>query len=405
MAERDLDILVYGASGFVGRQVVQYLAASADGRGLRVGLGGRDRAKLEAVRVRAGVPEAAILVADSADQAACDAAVGRARVVLDTAGPFARYGTPIVDACVRLGTHYVDITGETWWIRSLIDRYHDRAAADGTRIVPTCGFDSVPSDLGAFYAVRHALGGAARGVNAYFQLFGGVNGGTLASMLEMGADRARMEALRDPLLLNPPGARSAEERARNRDPLSARYDPDAGAWTGPFFMGPINTRVVRRSAALFAEWGEPYGSGFRYQEYMKYPPLLGPLGAIGGTAGSAFFMGALEVGPVRRALQAVLPKPGTGPSQAAIDSGWFTCDLVVEGEDGRKVRAVFRDRGDPGNRVTAKCVSEAALAIALEGDALPGGAARGGVLTPATALGDVLVRRLQGAGMTLEARS
>jgi len=404
MAERDLDILIYGATGFVGRQCVRYLAASSAARGLRLGLGGRDRSKLEAVREREGAGGAEIVVADSADQAACDAAARRSRVVLATAGPFARYGTPVVDACVRFGTHYVDITGETWWIKSLIDRYHEPAAAAGTRIVPACGFDSVPSDLGSFFAVRHALGAPARRVNAYFALFGGVNGGTLASLLEMGSDPVRMAALRDPLLLCPPQDQSDAGRARNRDPDRARFDPDVAAWTAPFFMGPINTRVVRRSAALFAQWGEPYGADFRYQEYLKFSPWLGPLGAAGVTAGSALFMGSVEVPAVRRALGAVLPKPGSGPSQAAMDSGWFTCDLIAEGEDGRKPRAVFRDRGDPGNRVTTKCVCEAALCLALDGETLPGGPRRGGLLTPATALGDVLVRRLREAGMTLATR-
>jgi short subunit dehydrogenase-like uncharacterized protein len=404
MAERDLDILVYGATGFVGRQCVRYLAAAPAARGLRLGLGGRDRAKLESVRELEGAGGAEIVVADSGDQAACDAAARRSRVVLATAGPFARYGTPVVDACVRFQTHYVDITGETWWMKQLIDRYHAQAAEEGTRIVPACGFDSVPSDLGSFFAVRHALAGPARAVNAYFSLFGGVNGGTLASMLDIGADPSRMRALRDPLLLNPPQAQSDAERARNRDPDGARFDPDIAAWTAPFFMGPVNTRVVRRSAALFAAWGESYGDAFRYQEYLRFSPWLGPLAAAGVSAGSALFMGSLEVPAVRRALKAVLPKPGTGPSQAAMDSGWFTCDLVAEGEDGRKPRAVLADRGDPGNRVTVKCVSEAALGLACEADVLPGGPARGGLLTPATALGDVLVRRLRDAGMTLQAR-
>jgi short subunit dehydrogenase-like uncharacterized protein len=318
MAERDLDILVYGATGFVGRQCVRYLAAAPAARGLRVGLAGRNPAKLEAAREREGAGGAEIVVADAGDQDACDAAVRRARVVLATAGPFARYGTPVVDACVRFGTAYVDITGETWWIKSLIDRYHDAAAAAGTRIIPACGFDSVPSDLGAFFAVRHALGAPARRVNAYFTLFGGVNGGTLASLLEMGADPVRMRALRDPLLLNPAGSQNDAERARNRDPAGARYDADVAAWTAPFFMGPINTRVVRRSAALLDTWGETYGSAFRARtarrgrrggrQRARHGFGRGPAGSTG--AGSRLAQTRERAVGVRDGLRLVHLQPG-----------------------------------------------------------------------------------------------
>jgi short subunit dehydrogenase-like uncharacterized protein len=180
MTTRDYDVVLYGAGGFTGRQTVAYFARHAP-EGLRWALAGRHRGKLEAVRDACGerARTADILIADSAQQDTVDAVVARARIVLNTAGPFALYGTPVVDACVRFETHYVDITGETPWVHELIARYHDRAAASGTRIIPCCGFDSVPSDLGTLLMVRHVqqtFGAPCVEVRGYFQLSGGLNG-------------------------------------------------------------------------------------------------------------------------------------------------------------------------------------------------------------------------------------
>ena len=177
MMERDYDVVIYGATGFVGSRAAEYLAGHAQRDKLRWALAGRDRQKLEAIKARlAGMVVADLLVADSADQFAVDAVVARTRVLLNVAGPFALYGDAIVDACVRLRTHYVDITGETVWVKSLIDRYHDRAAAAGTRVIPFCGFDSVPSDLGSYLLVRHlrrTFDVGCTEVKAYFQMYGG----------------------------------------------------------------------------------------------------------------------------------------------------------------------------------------------------------------------------------------
>ncbi|MFM1988412.1 MAG: hypothetical protein RJA99_1369 [Pseudomonadota bacterium] len=406
--QRALDVVLYGATGFVGRQTVAYFAEHA--HGLRWALAGRSAERLERVREQAGpgAAQAAIVVADADDAPALDALAARTRVVLSTAGPFARHGDALVDACVAHGTHYVDITGETPWVRRLIDRHHARAAADGTRIVPCCGFDSVPSDLGAWlvaHALRDGHGEACVEVKARFSLRGGVNGGTLASALGI-FDAGDEDAFDEPFLLSPQDAVPADAD-RHLDPRWPRRDADFGGWIGPFFMGPVNTRVVRRSAALLAAAGdEAYAPGFAYQEWLKLG--RGPLAAAAGGA-MAVGAGAARVGlaapSIRGLARRLLPAPGEGPSERAMDEGRFRCELVARGERGTILRGRVAGRGDPGNRATTVFVCEAALALATNADAparsgaLP--ASAGGVLTPATALGAPYARRLVDAGMDI----
>lgn len=398
-SQRRYDVVLYGATGFVGRQTVAYFARHA--QGLRWALAGRHAGKLAAVQreVGAGAQDAGLVVADAQDAAALDALARDAHVVLSTAGPFALYGSALVQACVKHGTHYVDITGETPWVRGLIDQHHTQAAQEGTRIIPCCGFDSVPSDLGAWLlvqALRERHGQECVEAKASFSIRGGFNGGTLASALNM-MDTGQARALADPFLLNPPDTRP-RSTAADADPIAPHRDADFGAWLGPFFMGPVNTRVVRRSAALLG-----YGPGFHYQEYLRFG--AGPVAAL-AAAGFSFGMGstqmAMQFGAVRKLARAVAPGPGEGPSEARMDGGSFRCELVGHGAGGARVRARVAGRGDPGNRATTVFVCEAALALAQDAQALPGGAAYGGVLTPASALGDVLVQRLRAAGMTIE---
>jgi short subunit dehydrogenase-like uncharacterized protein len=404
-SERPYDVVLYGASGFVGKQTVQYFANHASPEKVRWAIAGRSRQKLEAVRDEVGVGVEA-LIADSQDQQAIDAIVSQTRVVLNTAGPFALYANALVDACVRLRTHYVDITGETPWVKTLIDRYHAQAAA-GTRIIPCCGFDSVPSDLGTYLVVRHLqreFGVPCQEVNAYFQVFGGLNGGTLASAMNLYGSPGAAQ-MNHPFFLNPSASHSQAAVDRNRDPQMPSFDADLNTWVAPFFMGVVNTRIVRRSSALYEEWQEPYGPDFTYQEYLKFDEPLAWLKATGVTAGLALFMGILQQPQTRSLLQPILPKPGEGPSEQTMNEGWFTCELVGTAVDGRKIRGLIRDQGDPGNRATVKFVCEAALSLALQTDELPGGQTRGGILTPATGLGDVLAERLRRAGMTIEVNS
>ncbi len=401
MRETSYDVVLYGASGFVGKQTVRYFAERA-GNEVWWAIAGRDRHKLESVRAEMGV-DVDVLVADSQDPTAIDAIVSQTQVLLNTAGPFAIYGDAIVDACVRYGTHYVDITGETPWVKGLIDRYHIRAASDGTRIIPCCGFDSVPSDLGAYLLVRYVqreLGANCTQVKGYYQAAGGFNGGTLASGLSM-YDRGELQQVGNPFLLNPPES-VPTDIDRHRDPTAPQYDAEMGTWVAPFFMGVVNTRIVRRSRALFDRWQESYGTGFSYQEYFKFDPPLAWLQSTAMVGGMALIGGAIAIPPLRQLLESIIPQVGSGPTEQTMNEGWFRCELLGWGSQGQRVRGLIADVGDPGNRATVKFVCESALCLAVDFDRLPGGAQRGGILTPATGLGDVLVERLKRAGMRLE---
>ena len=401
MTARRFDVTLYGATGFVGRQTARHFAEHA--QGVRWALAGRSAAKLESLRAELIAAAPGVLVADAGDVTALDALASQTRVVLSTAGPFARYGSELVAACVRHGTHYVDITGETPWVRQMIDRHHATAANSGTRIVPGCGFDSVPSDLGAWLvacALHKQHGERCVSIKACFSMRGGLNGGTAASMFNA-LDEGAQAQLDDPFLLNPEGT-APTDAAAHRDPAGALHDADFDGWLAPIVMGPINTRVVRRSAALLAA-SDLYAPEFRYQEYARIGRGAG--GALAATAiavGMAAGRTAIAFEPLRRIAQRFAPAPGEGPSERAMDEGSFRCELIGVGERGSVQRGRIAGRGDPGNRATTVFVCEAALALVLDAKKLPGGARLGGVLTPSTAFGDVLAKRLRAAGMTIE---
>lgn len=392
MIDRKYDLVLYGASGFTGRQTVEYCKQFAPA-GLTWAIAGRNRSKLDSVNL-AG---AEVLVADAQDDNALDNLARQTRVVASTAGPFGLYGTKLLAACVRNRTHYCDITGETPWIRQQIDRHHAQAAAEGTRIVPGCGFDSIPSDFGAWLTsryIREALHSECMSVSAYFRVGGGINGGTLASLFHM-LETDQLVVSRDPFLLDPdPAAHSAEERRRNADPAGVRYDADFKKWVGPFLMGSINTRVVRRTQALL-------GIRFDYQEYSKY--------GSSRTARTMMFGGKVfesiaASGLGRRILKRLLPKPGEGPSEKVMDEGFFECELIATDQNGGRVRGVLKGQGDAGNRITVKCLCESAFLlvdIAL-GNTRVKPFAGGGVLTPVTGLGEGLVVRLAKTGISFE---
>ncbi|HTN50408.1 MAG TPA: saccharopine dehydrogenase NADP-binding domain-containing protein [Burkholderiaceae bacterium] len=408
MSTRPFDLVLYGATGFVGRRAAAYLATRRLRRKLRWAIAGRDPAKLAALRDeisrdKGTLQPPGIVLADSGDVAAVEAMAASTRVLITTAGPFALYGDAIVDACAQHRTHYADITGETTWVRRVIDRLHARAARDGTRIVPFCGFDSVPSDLGALLLARYIeseYSAPCVEVRGYFRMMGGFNGGTLATNAHR-FEAGEVETGRDPFLLNPRSRHSASELVANQDVRTPHYDEAVGGWVAPFIMGSINTRVVRRSAALNAAYGTPYGPHFSYQEYMRMGGSLAGAKAVAFTVGLRTFERVMEHRSARTVLGAMLPRPGEGPSEEAMARGWFKTDLVGRTADGRSAWARIGYDGDPGNRATLRILCEGGLALAFDGAKLPGGPKRGGVLTPATAIGETLVPRLRAAGFEI----
>jgi len=393
---RDHDIVVYGATGFVGVLTAAYLAEHAP-PGIRIALGGRSQAKLEATRAQLGV-EWQLVVADSQDRDAVKALAESTRVVATTVGPYFKYGKPLVEACAAAGTHYADLTGEVLFMRWAIDAAEAEARASGARIVHTCGFDSIPSDIGTLLlheaAEEGGLGDLEETSLVVKAMRGGASGGTIDSA-RTAVDTAKKDSpsrrvLADPYALSPD--REAEpDLGSERDSMKPFRDERLGGWLAPFVMGSVNTRVVRRSNAL----GDyAYGRKFRYREVMRTGS--GPLGlakAAGVAGGIAGVFAGLATPGARQVLDRVLPDPGEGPDENARERGFFNIDIHATTSSGKRLRCEIRVQGDPGYKATAVMLGESALCLAL--DDLPDAA---GVLTPASAMGRVLADRLIAAG-------
>ena len=403
-AERDLDVVLYGATGFVGRLTARYLAEHAPGEA-RIGLGGRSETKLTELRSELG-PRAAewpLLVADSADPAGLAAIAARTRAVATTVGPYQRYGFPLAQACAEAGTHYADLTGEVLFMREAIDRFDATARETGARIVHSCGFDSIPSDLGVLALHRAAeRDGAGELEDTTFvveRVSGGFSGGTLDSLRGQLEAMRREPALRrvagDPYALSPD--RAAEpDLGSERDLQTVQRDSELG-WLAPFVMAGVNTRVVRRSNALQQH---AYGRRFRYREVMSGGSgALAPVRAGAIVAGLGGLVAGMSFAPTRKLLDRFLPAPGEGPSEEAQRKGFYEIAIHARTSSGRRYTARVAQEGDPGYAATAVLLGESALCLGLDGDRLPAG---GGVLTPATAMGEVLADRLRAAGVTID---
>jgi short subunit dehydrogenase-like uncharacterized protein len=400
--DRPYDVVLYGASGFVGRLTAAYLAAAAP-EGTRIALAGRSAGRLSRVRDELGVAWP-VIVADCADRAALAELARSATAVASTVGPYGRYGRQLAAACASAGTHLADLTGEISYARWCAEHLHEVAAASGARLVNSCGYDSVPSDLAVLLAAGAARAAGAGGLTDTVLVArgrGGVSGGTLASLhSELDAAAAEpggRQVLADPYSLSPDRAGEAD-LGPQPDVFVPHIDPLVGEWVAPFVMAPYNTRIVRRSNALS---GWEYGRWLRYREVMAFGRSpAGALAAGGLTAALVAGTAALAWRPTRSVAQRILPAPGQGPSDATMQRGWFSSALTARSEQGATVTARIAGRGDPGYRATARMLGEAVLGLALDAPALPDAA---GVLTPATAIGHRLVERLRAAGMTLEA--
>ena len=391
--EKDIDIIIYGATGFTGKLCVRYFQ-SLDTM-VTWAIAGRNLTKLQKV-AEDNQAKVEILVADSDDEVALDTLTSRAKVILSTAGPFHRYGSKLVASCVKNSSHYVDITGENFWVKDLIETHHEEAARKGIRIIPSCGFDSIPSDLGTFFAAK-SLGKPIRRIESFHSYQGGASGGTLETMFSMG-ELDLGDDLTNPFLLNPEDSYSYEQKKLSGDRVGISKKPEIKAWSGPFIMATANTRVVRRSEALLALRQESYGSNFTYQEHAYHKSWFSAVSSLLLTGLSVLVL----LSPLKRLVKPFLPKPGEGPSETVQENGWFDCKFIVESEDGTKSVFNMSGKGDPGYKVTSKLVSECALCLTEDANSLPGGSEYGGVLTSASGLGQSLITRLKKVGITFK---
>jgi short subunit dehydrogenase-like uncharacterized protein len=403
---RDLDLVLLGATGFVGRLTAGYLAEHAP-PGLRIGLAGRSEQRLAAVRDGLGTAARTwpLLAADSTDPGAARSLAQMASAIATTVGPYRRLGLPLAEACAEAGTDYADLTGEVLFIRDTMASCQQAAARTGARIVHSCGFDSVPSDLGVLAthgaAVADGAGDLEDTTLVVTAIRGGVSGGTVASALgqigDMRASASSRRIVTDPYALSPD--RDAEPALGDERELSGvRYDPDLQLWTGPFIMASFNTRIVRRSNAL---QGWAYGRQFRYREVTGFGAGPGaPVRALAVTAAFTALMAGVALRPSRALLQPLLPKPGEGPGDKARSAGFFRLQVRASTATGARYLTRVEARGDPGYAATAVMLGESALCLTLDRDRLPD---RAGVLTPASAMGAVLTNRLRAAGHIYEA--
>lgn len=408
--ETEFDVVVWGATGFTGRLAARRLAARAiEGPDVRWAIGGRDRSKLASVRSQLG-PEAAdlpIVTGDSHDRAAMEQLAARSRVVCSTVGPYDLHGSELVGACARAGTHYCDLAAEPRWIRRMIDEHGAEAAATGARIVHACGMDSIPSDLGVLLLQERAtrLSGrpCPRVRMRVTELRGGFSGGTAASLLHGTAagreDPSIGRAMTEPYHLAPEGHRSGPDGPDDMRSTTVVYDEDLQAWTKPFFMGPMNSKIVRRTNALL---GYPYGEDFGYDEARVVGDgLAGRIRAKAEAIGYVAFVASAAIPPTRRLLQTyVLPASGEGPDRETRESGQWRIVLIGELDDGTTLRGTVTGDGDPATESTSRMLVESALCLAQDADDLRVG---GGSWTPAAALGHALVDRLTAhAGIRFE---
>jgi short subunit dehydrogenase-like uncharacterized protein len=383
MPEREYDIVVFGATGFTGALTAEYLAHRAPAT-TRWALAGRNREKLEGVRRRLAQisPASAqlpLLTADTGDASSMRKLAESTRVVITTVGPYIKYGEPLVAACAAAGTSYVDLTGEPEFVDLMWLRYHEQAQQTGARLIHSCGFDSIPYDLGALFAVQHLPEGAAIKLEGFVRAGGTFSGGTYHSALHiMGRLRQGMKV-------------AAERKRREPRPDGRRVrgiqgkphrDEEAGGWVAPF--PTIDPQTVLRSARAL----DRYGPDFSYSHYVvvKQLPVLVGMGIGAGTV-----VALAQLKPTRDLLLK-LKDPGEGPTPEQREKAWFKVKMVGEGGGKRVVAEVTG--GDPGYGETSKMLAESALCLAH--DDLPD---RAGQLTPAVAMGDALIKRLQAAGI------
>jgi short subunit dehydrogenase-like uncharacterized protein len=396
---KDFDIIIWGATGFTGRLVAEYIYKNYSSEKLSWAIAGRDKKKLINVRDKIADENIPIIIADSFDEMSLTKMTQKTKVICSTVGPYSKYGSLLVKSCIKTNTHYCDLAGEAQWIRKIVDTYHQEAKNKKIRIVNSCGFDSIPSDIGVYFIHKNLPDVNIKLDNISMRLSGfkgSLSGGTYASMnniiTEASKDSHVRKILTNPYGLNPEGQRTGPDK---RDLNKVKYDEDSKSWIAPFMMAGINTKIVRRSNALS---NYSYGKNFTYDEsVMTGDGFKGRTKAIMSVL-PLFFLTAKPGSLLKRIINYFTPKPGQGPNENERENGYFSMRFYIRYND--KSRALVRVTGDrdPGYGSTSKMLAESA--ICLSKDSLKD---TYGVITPSIAMGDQILDRLQAkAGLTFK---
>ncbi len=405
MTNTQFDLIVFGATSFVGELLCRYLTDQygIDGD-VKWAAAGRSQTKLETLRHSLGdkAEQLVLLTADAADEIALKALCDQTKVIISTVGPYALYGEPLVKTCVETGTDYCDLTGEVQWVNRMVTRYEEKAQQTGARIVHCCGFDSIPSDMGVYFLQQQALaqfGAPCTSIRMRVKAIrGAASGGTIASMINITKEAAASKALRkelaNPYSICPP---SHGFTARQENVTAPELDPESGQWAGPFIMAAINTRVVHRSNALS---GGAYGKNFKYDESMLMGKgIKGCLSAGGFVLGLGLFLAGAAVKPTRWLMENhMLPKPGEGPSPAAQKKGFYDIRFAGKTDQGEKISVKVTGDRDPGYGSTSKMLGEAGVSLAFD---VTKKEKKGGFWTTATVFDERFIERLKlNSGLT-----
>lgn len=404
MQDKIYDLVLWGASGFTGRLVAEYLVKQYGvGNELRWAIAGRNADKLAKIREELGATNLPILTADSLDKATLVEMVRQTKVVCSTVGPYALYGSLLVEACVENNIDYCDLTGEVQWIRKMIDTHHEAAVEKKLKIVHCCGFDSIPSEFGVYFLQKEAKARTGEYCEkikmALKGASGGFSGGTYASLTNVitdaRKDRNILKVMIKPYSLNPPDKRSGPDKPGLNN---AAFDKDLKVWVSPFVMEAINSKIVRRSHALA---NYPYGESFRYSEVTwNGKGLSARIKANIMNFTTKVVIGAKQGSTLRKLIDKRLPKPGEGPSKEAREAGYFYMLFFGWLANGKQLKVKVKGDKDPGYGSTSKMLAESAVCLALDRENLPDAF---GLITPTVAMGDVLMERLtKNAGLTFE---
>ena len=402
MANKTYDLVIYGATGFTGRLVAEYLLQRYGiGNDLKWAIAGRSEGKLKSIRQLLGNQEIPILTADSHNAESLKKMASATKVVCTTVGPYAKHGSLLVETCVDEGVDYCDLTGEVQWIRRMVDAHHEKAKSNGVKITHCCGFDSIPSEMGVYFLQKKAkeqFGEYCQHIKLRVKAAkGGPSGGTIASLNnvleEAKADPTIFKLLENPYSLNPSGERNGPDE---NDLSGAAYDKDFKAWIGPFIMAAINTRVVRRSHALL---DYPYGKDFQYDEAtLCGAGISGKIKARVLAAAMGMMSNPNPNALLKNMVGRFLPDPGEGPSKKQRETGFYNLRLFGKLRNGESIMGKVTGDRDPGYGSTSKMLGESAVCLAKDRQQLP---KVSGVITPSVAMGDLLLERLQeNAGLT-----